>query len=326
MVAALTLDGVSKRYGGFQAVSDLSFEVEKGTICGFLGPNGAGKTSTLRMILGLQPATSGRIEILGADDGRKVRDRIGFLPEERGLYKKMTPVDAIAFFGGLKGLPASEGRKRAREMLTQMGLGDAQKKKMKELSKGMAQKVQLIASVVHRPEFVILDEPFSGLDPMNQQGLEAMIRALAADGATVLFSTHVMQHAERLCDKVVLLARGKKAFEGTVDEARATSPRFLELEGALDVAAVSALPGVSGVEILAEHDGARTLRAGLAQGAGGQEALKSAFLTGLDVRRFQIKEPTLHDAFIALTGDHPDEDQSVARDGARDALKAEAAR
>ncbi|WP_312063343.1 ABC transporter ATP-binding protein [Brevundimonas sp.] len=326
MVAALTLDGVSKRYGGFQAVSDLSFEVEKGTICGFLGPNGAGKTSTLRMILGLQPATSGRIEILGADDGRKVRDRIGFLPEERGLYKKMTPVDAIAFFGGLKGVPASEGRKRAREMLTQMGLGDAQKKKMKELSKGMAQKVQLIASVVHRPEFVILDEPFSGLDPMNQQGLEAMIRALAADGATVLFSTHVMQHAERLCDKVVLLARGKKAFEGTVDQARATSPRFLELEGALDVAAVSALPGVSGVEVLTDHDGARTLRAGLAQGAGGQEALKSAFLSGLDVRRFQIKEPTLHDAFIALTGDHPDDDQSVARDGAREALKAEAAR
>ncbi|WP_292033079.1 MULTISPECIES: ABC transporter ATP-binding protein [unclassified Brevundimonas] len=322
MVAALTLDGISKTYGGFQAVSDLSFEVEKGTICGFLGPNGAGKTSTLRMILGLQPATSGRIEILGADDGRKVRDRIGFLPEERGLYKKMTPVDAIAFFGGLKGVPASEGRKRAREMLTQMGLGDAQKKKMKELSKGMAQKVQLIASVVHRPEFVILDEPFSGLDPMNQQGLEAMIRALAADGATVLFSTHVMQHAERLCDKVVLLARGRKAFEGTVDQARATSPRFLELEGALDVASVSALPGVSGVEVLTEQDGARTLRAGLAPGAGGQEALKSAFLSGLDVRRFQIKEPTLHDAFIALTGDHPDEDQSVARD----AVKAEVAR
>lgn len=322
MVAALTLDGISKTYGGFQAVSDLSFEVEKGTICGFLGPNGAGKTSTLRMILGLQPATSGRIEILGADDGRKVRDRIGFLPEERGLYKKMTPVDAIAFFGGLKGVPASEGRKRAREMLTQMGLGDAQKKKMKELSKGMAQKVQLIASVVHRPEFVILDEPFSGLDPMNQQGLEAMIRALAADGATVLFSTHVMQHAERLCDKVVLLARGRKAFEGTVDQARATSPRFLELEGALDVASVSALPGVSGVEVLTEQDGARTLRAGLAPGAGGQEALKSAFLSGLDVRRFQIKEPTLHDAFIALTGDHPDEDQSVVRD----AVKAEVAR
>lgn len=313
MVAALTLDGISKRYGGFQAVSDLSFQVEKGTICGFLGPNGAGKTSTLRMILGLQPATSGRIDILGADDGRKVRDRIGFLPEERGLYKKMTPVDAIAFFGALKGVPTGEGRKRAKVMLEQMGLGTAQKKKMKELSKGMAQKVQLIASVVHRPEFVILDEPFSGLDPMNQQGLEAMIRSLAADGATVLFSTHVMQHAERLCDKVVLLARGRKAFEGTVDQARGTSRRFLELEGALDAAAVAALPGVTGVELLVEADGVRTLRAGLAQGAGGQDALKAAFLTGLDVRRFQMKEPTLHDAFIDLTGDHPDEDQTVAR-------------
>jgi ABC-2 type transport system ATP-binding protein len=191
-MAALTLDGVSKRYGDFDAVRDLSFQVRKGSICGFLGPNGAGKTSTLRMILGLQPATSGRIEILGAADGRQVRDRIGFLPEERGLYKKMTPVEAIAFFGALKGLPAAEGRRRAKTMLEQQGLGAAQKKKMKELSKGMAQKVQLIASVVHQPEFVILDEPFSGLDPMNQQGLEAMIRDLAANGATVLFSTHVM--------------------------------------------------------------------------------------------------------------------------------------
>src|SRR5690606_23129868 len=186
MAAALTLDGVNKRYGGFHAVRDLSFQVEKGAICGFLGPNGAGKTSTLRMILGLQPATSGRIEILGADDGRKVRDRIGFLPEERGLYKKMTPVDAIAFFGSLKGVPLGEGRRRAHELLDAQGLGGAKRKKMKELSKGMSQKVQLIASVVHRPEFVILDEPFSGLDPVNQQGLEQMIRGLAADGATVL--------------------------------------------------------------------------------------------------------------------------------------------
>ena len=309
MVAALTLDGISKRYGGFQAVSDLSFQVEKGSICGFLGPNGAGKTSTLRMILGLQPATSGHIDILGADDGRKVRDRIGFLPEERGLYKKMTPVDAIAFFGALKGLPAAEGRRRAREMLEAQGLGEARSKKLKDLSKGMAQKVQLIASVVHRPEFVILDEPFSGLDPVNQQGLEAMIRGLAADGATVLFSTHVMQHAERLCDKVVLMARGRKAFEGTVAQARATSPRFLELEGAIDAAAVAGLPGVIAVQALAEEDGARTLKATLADGANGQDALKAAFLGGLDVRRFALKEPTLHDAFISLTGDRPDVDQ-----------------
>lgn len=311
MTAALTLEGVSKRYGDFQAVRDLSFQVQKGQICGFLGPNGAGKTSTLRMILGLQPATSGRIEILGADDGRKVRDRIGFLPEERGLYKKMTPVDAIAFFGALKGLPHSEGRKRARDLLEQQGLGAARNKKMKELSKGMAQKVQLIASVVHRPEFVILDEPFSGLDPVNQQGLEAMIRGLAADGATVLFSTHVMQHAERLCDKVVLLARGQKAFEGTVTQARATSPRFLELEGDISTQAVAALPGVVAVDQTGDASGTPILKATLAPGAGGQEALKAAFLGGLDVRRFELREPSLHDAFIALTGDHPDQDTST---------------
>lgn len=319
MVAALTLDRLCKRYGDFQAVRDLSFEVEKGSICGFLGPNGAGKTSTLRMILGLQSATSGRLNILGAEDGRKVRSQIGFLPEERGLYRKMTPVDAIAFFGALKGLPTGEGRRRARVLLEEQGLGAAQKKKMKELSKGMAQKVQLIASIVHRPEFVILDEPFSGLDPMNQQGLEQMIRGLAVNGATVLFSTHVMQHAERLCDKVVLLARGQKAFEGTVAEARATSRRFLELEGAIDPAAVAALPGVSGVETVSEIDGTRVLKAALtpgAGGAGGQAALKAAFLGGLDVRRFELREPTLHDAFIGLTGDNPDQDQSVKATGA----------
>lgn len=303
MTAALTLEGVTKRYGDFEAVRDLSFAVPKGSICGFLGPNGAGKTSTLRMILGLQPATSGRIDILGASDGRLVRDRIGFLPEERGLYKKMTPVEAIAFFGALKGLPIAEGKKRAKVMLEQQGLGASQKKKMKELSKGMAQKVQLIASVVHRPEFVILDEPFSGLDPMNQQGLEEMIRGLAADGATVLFSTHVMQHAERLCDKVVLLARGRKAFEGSVDEACSTSPRFLDLEGDITADAAAALPGVANVETLADG----RLKVALLPGAAGQETLKAAFLGGLDVRRFALKEPTLHDAFIGLTGDHPDQ-------------------
>jgi ABC-2 type transport system ATP-binding protein len=209
-----------------------------------------------------------------------------------------------------------EGRKRAKEMLDAQGLGASRKKKMKELSKGMAQKVQLIASVVHRPEFVILDEPFSGLDPVNQQGLEQMIRGLAADGATVLFSTHVMQHAERLCDKVVLLARGRKAFEGTIAEARATSRRFLELEGAIDPDQAGRLPGVTGVEITSDADGVRVLKAALAQGAHGQEALKAAFIGGLDVRRFELREPTLHDAFIDLTGDRPDVDQSVKPTGA----------
>lgn len=304
MGSALALETVSKRYGAFQAVRDLSFEVPKGSICGFLGPNGAGKTSTIRMILGLAPVTSGRITVLGVEDGRKVRDRLGFLPEERGLYRKMTPVEAIAFFAGLKGVPSSEGRRRARAMLEAQGLGAAANKKMKDLSKGMAQKVQLVAALAHRPEFVILDEPFSGLDPMNQQGLEDVIRGIAADGATVLFSTHVMQHAERLCDKVVLIAGGRKAFEGTVDEARATAPRFLELEGAMAPDTVQALPGVVSVEVNGDR-----LRAALRPGASGHEALKAAFVQGLDIRTFQMREPSLHDAFIGLTGADPDESQ-----------------
>jgi ABC-2 type transport system ATP-binding protein len=233
----------------------------------------------------------------------------------------MTPVDAIAFFASLKGVPTAEGRRRARDMLDAQGLGASKNKKMKEMSKGMAQKVQLIASVVHRPEFVILDEPFSGLDPVNQQGLESVIRGLAADGATVLFSTHVMQHAERLCDKVVLLARGRKAFEGTVTEARATSRRFLELEGDIPAEAVCRLPGVTGVEIAAEGEGSRTLRAALATGAGGQETLKAAFLSGLDVRRFELREPSLHDAFIDLTGEDPNRDQSVAKASVMEAAR-----
>ncbi len=298
MADILSLTDVTKRYGSFEAVKDLSFSVGRGSIVGFLGPNGAGKTSTIRMILGLAAPTSGRIEVLGADDGRKVRDRIGFLPEERGLYRKMNPVDAVAYMAALKGVPMSEGRRRARELLEAQGLGDALKRPMKALSKGMAQKVQLVSAIAHRPELVILDEPFSGLDPVNQQGLERMIRDLADQGSTVLFSTHVMQHAERLCQKVVLMARGQKVFEGPVAEARAAAPRFLVLEGALDQAAVQALPGVTDVE--AAGDG---FRARLAAGAQPQATLKAAFERGLDVSRFEAPEPSLHDAFIVLTGD-----------------------
>jgi ABC-2 type transport system ATP-binding protein len=305
MDSALSLEGVSKRYGRFEAVKDLSFQVEKGSICGFLGPNGAGKTSTLRMVLGLAEPSAGKITVLGAPDGRTVRDRIGFLPEERGLYRKMTPVDAIAYFAALKGVAMGEGRRRARLLLEEQGLGASMNKKMKDLSKGMAQKVQLIASIAHEPELVILDEPFSGLDPVNQQGLEAMIRGLAERGATVIFSTHVMQHAERLCRKVVLLAQGSKVFEGSVDAARNQAPRALELEGRISAEEASALPGVASVESVAvegEEPGVYAHRAALATNADPQAALKAAFARQLDVRRFEMKQPSLHDAFIVLTG------------------------
>ncbi|HEX5775921.1 MAG TPA: ABC transporter ATP-binding protein [Caulobacteraceae bacterium] len=299
--AALKLEGVSKRYGGFTAVDDLSFTAGRGQILGFLGPNGAGKTSTIRMILGLMSPSAGHIEVLGADDARKVRDRIGFLPEERGLYRRMTPVEAIAFLASLKGLPRPEGRRRAREMLAAQGLQDAADRQIRNLSKGMAQKVQLISAIVHEPELVVLDEPFSGLDPVNQQALEGVIRGLAARGATVLFSTHVMQHAERLCDHVVLMARGQKVFDGTVDEARSHAPRSLVLEGAFGPEMVRTLPGVASAHAEDGEDGHQLITAALAPGSNGQAALKAAFGQGLDITRFELREPSLHDAFIMLT-------------------------
>ena len=298
MDVALSLEGVSKRYGDFHAVDDLSFQVAPGRIFGFLGPNGAGKTTSIRMALGLVEPTAGKITVLGSSDASKVRDRIGFLPEERGLYRRMTPVEAVVFFAGLKGVPSAVARKRGIAMLEAQGLGAAIHRPMKALSKGMSQKVQLITALAHEPDLVILDEPFSGLDPVNQQSLEALIRDLAKRGATVIFSTHVMAHAERLCERVVLLAKGRKAFEGSVDEARSAAPRRLVLEGAATDDQLRALPGVA--QVSTDEAGVRT--ASLTPGAAAYDTLRAAFAQGLDLTRFEMREPSLHDAFIVLTG------------------------
>ncbi len=309
MSAAVELEGVTKRYGAVDAVRDLSFSVARGSITGFLGPNGAGKTTSIRMMLGLVAPTSGRVLVLGEDSVHKARDRVGFLPEERGLYKRMTPVDAIAFFAALKGLPTREGKARAKVMLEAQGLGDKLHKPIKTLSKGMAQKVQLAAAVVHEPDLLILDEPFSGLDPVNQQALETIIRNMAARGATVLFSTHVMQHAERLCDRVVLLAGGRKVFDGAVTEAKTAAPRVLVREGLVGSEEAASLPGVLQAESLERQPGTPPrVAAKLAPDASVQETLKAVFAPGLDVNRFEMKEPSLHDAFIVLTA----EDREVA--------------
>ncbi|HEY7851897.1 MAG TPA: ABC transporter ATP-binding protein [Caulobacteraceae bacterium] len=307
MEAALVVDGVTKRYGAFTAVDDLSFSVGAGKILGFLGPNGAGKTTTVRMILGLISPTAGGVTVLGHADPARVRDRIGFLPEERGLYKRMTPVNAIAFLGSLKGIPSHEGRRRARDLLQSQNLGEAMNRPIRSLSKGMAQKVQLLSALVHEPDLVILDEPFSGLDPANQQSLEDLIRGIAARGATVIFSTHVMQHAERLCDQVVLMARGRKVFDGTVEAARAAAPRTLLLEGRFDSTALAGLPGVTDVTAEPMEAGAVRATAALEKGASAQGALREAFAKGLDILRFELREPHLHDAFLVLTGEEVDE-------------------
>lgn len=209
---SVSLQSVTKRYGSFTAVDDLSFDVAKGEIYGFLGPNGAGKTTSLRMMLDIIQPTAGSITVLGSNSAISVRRRIGYLPEERGLYRKMKAAESIAYFAQLRGLSAAEARKRAYELLERFGLEKFARSKNEALSKGMAQKVQLLATIAHEPELLILDEPFSGLDPINQQTLEELIRDQRAQGRTIIFSTHVMQHAERLCDRFLILAAGKSGL------------------------------------------------------------------------------------------------------------------
>ena len=300
-MTALSLEHVVKRFGDFIAVDDLGFTVDEGQIFGFLGGNGAGKTTSLRMILDIIRPSEGKITVLGHPPGRKNAPAIGFLPEERGLYRRMTAVAAIAFFARLKGVPGGEAKRRALKLLEDNGLGEAAKRQIRALSKGMAQKVQLLSAIAHEPELVILDEPFSGLDPVNQQSLEGIIRGLASRGSTVIFSTHVMQHAERLCDQVVLVAGGRKMFDGTVAEACAAAPRRLVVEGPFGPDALACAPGLEAIVAEGLSDGRMRLTAALAPGAPVQTALKAVFDRDLTLSRLELQEPHLHDAFIVLT-------------------------
>ena len=295
---ALELDTVTKRYGDFTAVDGLSLRVPRGCIYGFLGPNGAGKTTTLRMILDILRPTSGTIRVLGAGSALEVRGRVGYLPEEKGLYKKMKAWSVIAYFAGLKGMPRLAARRRAFELLERYGLKDFAEARTEALSKGMGQKVQVLASIAHDPELVILDEPFSGLDPVNQGVLEEIVQDLRARGRTVLFSTHVMQHAERLCDRLVIIARGRALFDGTVPEARRVVPRVVKIETDDDPGALAALPGVAGLHAT----GPSRWHVTLAERADPQEVLRACFERSIRLRSYDAAEPSLHDVFMALVG------------------------
>jgi len=302
------LEDIVKVYQRFKAVDGISFRIKKGEIFGFLGPNGAGKTTTLRILLDILQPDRGRRMVLGAESALAVGDRIGYLPEERGLYKAMTPVNAIAYFARLKGLGRSQAKQRAKDLLQRYGLGEVANKPIKTFSKGMAQKVQVLSCVAHDPDLVILDEPFSGLDPVNQQVLEELIIDLKARGKTVIFSTHVMQHAERLCDRVVMIGRGQRRFYGTVEEARAQLPRRVRLRTA---SAVNGLPGLTGLSQVA--DGPVPAYEGeLAREAQVQEVLKAAIEQGTHLEGFTVIEPSLHDAFVALVGEDAREARQAA--------------
>ena len=219
-VAVETIDLV-KDFGETRAVDGVTLSVPAGSIYGLLGPNGAGKTTTLRILLGIIDPSSGTRLVLGRDRPLEAAPEIGYLPEERGLYPAMSAREAIAFMGALRGLPVAEGRRRADALLAEHNLGDWAKKSIRTLSKGMAQTVQLLGTIIHKPRLIVLDEPFAGLDAINQARLEELIRREARAGVTVIFSTHVIAHAERLCERIAIVAKGKVAFEGRVDEARA---------------------------------------------------------------------------------------------------------
>ena len=298
----IRLEGVTKRYGGFTAVNDLSFAVRPGEIYGFLGQNGAGKTTTLRMLMDIVPQTSGTIRVLGADRPRRVRSRVGYLPEERGLYRKMKARDSIAYFARLKGVDAKTARARADALLEEFGLGAFARSKIEALSKGMAQKVQLLGVVAHEPDLLILDEPFSGLDPVNQKVLEDMIADLRAKGATLVFSTHVMAHAERLCDRFLMIAHGRKVFEGTLDEAQAWRGRRLVLVTPDDPTGLAQLPEVAAVERLGED----RYGIALAEGADTQRVLSACLTRGVRVVSFGAEAASLHDLFFEFAGAVPE--------------------
>lgn len=301
MPPALEVKGLTKTFSGFPAVRDVSFSVPAGSITGFLGPNGAGKTTTLRMALGIIRPDAGEALLFGAPPTLKTLDRVGFLPEERGVYRKMTAEQVIALFARLKGLPAAEARRRAASALERFGLAASAGKKIKELSKGMAQKVQIIAAIIHEPDFIILDEPFSGLDPVNQAMLEEVILEQAAAGRTILFSTHVMAQAERICDRIVLMARGQKIFDGKVEEALAVVPRLVTI-------GVDAQDDITGLlsrfgevkRLDNDSDGAALWQIALSAGTDPQHVLRACVEAGVRLIRFEPVRPHLHDAFVRL--------------------------
>jgi len=302
----LIIDNVSKSFAGKLAVKNVSMTVGNGEIVGFLGPNGAGKTTTLRMALGLIKPDEGSVQLFGAAPGPAAFGRLGFLPEERGLYRKSSARDAIAHMARLNGMSAKAALMRADAMMETYGLGDARKKKVKALSKGMAQKVQLLAAIAHDPEFLILDEPFSGLDPVNQKILENMVREIAQRGRTIIFSTHVMEHAERLCDRIVLMAKGEKIFDGSTDEALSQAARRVRLE-------IDDMEATDWLSPFAKHigrEGAGLYYVTLKDDADSQDILETCVKRKVKITRFEPERATLHDAFVTLV----DGDQDLLGD------------
>ena len=293
---AIEAKGLFKSFDGKPAVRGIDIAVPEGSIYGILGPNGAGKTTTLRMLLGIIEPDRGQRSLLGNDHPLEMARVVGYLPEERGLYPAMKTREAIAFMGALRGLPLETGRKRAEILLRQNGLGDYVDKPIKSLSKGMAQTIQLFGTIVHKPKLIVLDEPFSGLDAINQGRLEHMIRDEAAAGTTVIFSTHVIHHAERLCERIAIIADGEVRFEGLVSDARERlSPQVRLKTRAEEGTWRKVLPADAAL-----RDGFWTFEL---PETGIEPLLKGLLDGGAGIEELSVERRGLHDAFVQIAGE-----------------------
>ena len=296
------LERVTKRFAGHTAVDDLSLSVAPGVIYGLLGPNGAGKTTTIRMILHIVLPDSGRVELFGGTAPRAQAARVGYLPEERGLYRKMRVLDVLVFLGEMRGLERRAARRSAEGWLERFGLAAWRARRIDELSKGMQQKVQFISTVLHEPALVILDEPFAGLDPVNAQVLKDAVLELRQRGATVLFSTHIMEQAERLCDELCIVARGRKLVDGALADIKRTVTRQ-HLIIAFSANAGRAAPVFADRSLITKLDDyGRYAELELCPGADPQEVLHRVVSSGAALTRFELVEPSLHTIFLELVG------------------------
>jgi ABC-2 type transport system ATP-binding protein len=300
----LKLERVTKRFAGHTAVRDLSLEVPRGGIFGLLGPNGAGKTTTIRMIMNILVPDEGRVLLFGKESsGREQSERIGFLPEERGLYKKMKVLDHLIFLGEAKGVGRKVAGTKARQWLERLGLTDWTNRKIEDLSKGMQQKVQFISTLLHDPDLVILDEPFSGLDPVNSMVMKDVVVEIARSGRTVVFSTHIMEQAEKMCDQIAIIARGEKVLGGSLAEIkRGYGKRNVALGfGNGGGRAAAAILQDRSLVARLDDSGSRA-EIELAPGADHNRLLRLLVEAGVGLDRFEVVEPSLESIFISKVG------------------------
>lgn len=298
---AIILDAVTKRFGQTLAVDSLSLQVPEGSIYGFIGPNGSGKTTTLRMIMNILLPDSGTVEVLGDRSTQAARDRVGYLPEERGLYKQMPVRRLLTYYGELKGARRADVEREADTWLAKLGLSHVADKKVQALSKGMSQKVQFIATVVSKPSLVVLDEPFSGLDPVNRDVLRDAVLELKRRGTTIVFSTHDMAMAELMCDRIFMIFKGRKVLDGSLEEIQATYGHdevHVRVQGGAEQ-----LRAIEGVETVVDHGNVQQVRLAI-----DPQVFLARLAQRAVVQRFEITRPSLHDIFVEIARPTPEDE------------------